>query len=70
MNKKNFDVRKLFFYDEDEIGSYMTTNYVQIQEGVSVRQAMSELVRQAGMHDNIMTIYVVNREAKLVGAID
>lgn len=64
MNKKNFDVRKQFFYDENEIGSYMTTNYVQIQEGISVRKAMSELVCQAGTNDNIMTIYVVNREAK------
>lgn len=70
MNKKYFDVWKQFFYDADEIGSYMTTNYVQIREGISVRQAMSELVRQAGTHDNIMTIYVVNQEEKLVGAID
>lgn len=49
------DVKMLLSYDEKEIGSYMTTNYVCIQEGLSVRQAMSELVRQAGVHDNIMT---------------
>lgn len=77
MNKKYFDfgenaqdIRRVFSYEENEIGSYMTTNYVQIQEGISVCQAMSELVRQAGVHDNIMTLYVVNREARLVGAIE
>lgn len=64
------DVKRLLSYGEDEIGSYMTTNYVCIQEGLSVRQAMSELVRQAGSHDNIMTIYVVDEKNRLVGAID
>ena len=29
----------------------MTTNYVCIKKGLSVRQAMSELVRQAGDSD-------------------
>lgn len=54
---------------ENEIGSHMTTNYVSIKEGLSVRQAMSELVRQAGNHDNIMTIYVVDEKNRLSGAI-
>lgn len=64
------DVTRLLSYNEEEIGSYMTTNYVCIKEGLSVRQAMSELVRQAGTHDNIMTLYVVDTNSRLVGAID
>ena len=64
------DVKMLLSYDEKEIGSYMTTNYVCIQEGLSVRQAMSELVRQAGVHDNIMTMYVVDADGCFAGAID
>lgn len=64
------DVRMLLSYDEDEIGSYMTTNYVCIPQGLSVRQAMSELVRQAGENDNIMTIYMVDAQNRLTGAID
>lgn len=64
------DIKMLLSYDENEIGSYMTTNYVCIKEGLSVRQAMSELVRQAGAHDNIMTIYVVDEDNRLTGAID
>ena len=64
------DVRLLLSYDEDEIGSYMTTNYVCIRDGLTVRQAMSSLVKQAGEHDNIMTIYVTDTDNRLVGAID
>ena len=64
------DVKMLLSYDEKEIGSYMTTNYVCIQEGLSVRQAMRELVRQAGVHDNIMTMYVVDADGCFAGAID
>ena len=64
------DVKMLLSYDEDEIGRYMTTNYVCIKKGLSVRQAMSELVRQAGENDNIMTIYVEDELSRFAGAID
>ena len=47
------DVRMLLSYDDDEIGSYMTTNYICIPGGLTVKQAMSQLVRQAGENDNI-----------------
>ena len=56
------DVQKLLSYEEDEIGSCMTNNFVCISEELSVREAMSELVRQAGEHDNISTIYVTDTE--------
>ena len=64
------DVQKLLSYEEDEIGSCMTNNFVCISEELSVREAMSELVRQAGEHDNISTIYVTDEEEKFAGAID
>ena len=64
------DVRMLLSYDEDEIGSRMTTNYICIHEDLNIRQAMSELVRQAGENDNISTIYVVDQNDLLCGAID
>ncbi len=40
------DVRMLLSYDDDEIGSYMTTNYICIPAGLTVKQAMSQLVRR------------------------
>ena len=57
-------------FDEDEIGSRMTTNYVAIRSDLTVRQAMKELVRQAADNDNISTLYAVDDAGVLVGAID
>ena len=64
------DVRLILSYDDDEIGSKMTTNLIVIKRGLSVRAAMRELVQQAGDNDNIFTIYVVDEEDKFYGAID
>ena len=64
------DVRMLLSYGEDEIGSSMTTNYISIRKDMTIRQAMSELVKQAGENDNISTLYVVDENDKFYGAID
>ena len=64
------DVKMLLSYDEEEIGSCMTTNYICIPENLTIKQAMSELVKQAGENDNIMTIYVVDEKGVFAGAID
>lgn len=64
------DVRMLLSYDEDEIGSSMTTNYICIRKGMTIRQAMKELVRQAGENDNISILYVVDESGRFYGAID
>ena len=64
------DVKMLLSYDEEEIGSCMTTNYICIPEELTIKQAMSELVKQAGENDNIMTIYVVDEKGVFAGAID
>ena len=37
------DVRLLLSYDEDEIGSYMTTNFILIHNDLTVREAMREV---------------------------
>lgn len=55
---------------EQEIGSKMTANYVSIPAGISVKQAMRLLVKQAADNDNISTIYVVDEAQVLVGAIE
>ena len=64
------DVKLLLSYDEDEIGSCMTTNYIYIRKDMTIRQAMSELVKQAGENDNISTLYVVDENDHFYGAID
>lgn len=60
----------LHSFDEDEIGSKMTTNYISICSGIGVRQAMRELVEQAADNDNISTIYVRDEHNMFLGAID
>lgn len=57
-------------YDEDEIGSLITTNYICIRQDLTIRQAMHELVQQAGENDNITTIYVMDHKKCFCGAID
>ena len=64
------DVKLLLSYDEDEIGSYMTTNFIMIHNDLTVREAMRELVKQAGENDNISTIYVVDQAEQYYGAIE
>lgn len=64
------EVLLLSSFDEDEIGSRMSTNYVSIPSGVSIRQAMRSLIDQAAEKDNISTIYVVDADGALSGAID
>lgn len=57
-------------FNEDEIGSKMTSNYVVIDFGISVKEAMSSLIRQANDNDNISTIYVLDKNQIFLGAID
>lgn len=64
------EVRLLGSFDEDEIGSKMTTNYISIHTGSGIRQAMRSLIQQAAENDNISIIYVVDEDETLVGAID
>lgn len=64
------EIKLLSSFDEDEIGSKMSTNYIAIPEHASVKEAMSELIRQAAENDNITTLYVVDENQTFCGAID
>lgn len=55
-NESKRDVQLILSYDDDEIGSLMTTNFIVINNKLTIRQAMHELVKQAGDNDNISTI--------------
>lgn len=56
-------------YDEDEIGSKMTANFIHVGLDLSVKQTMSELVNQAEENDNISTIFVEDEEGLFYGAL-
>lgn len=62
------DIQLIHSYEEDEIGSLITTNYISISNDLSIKQATEELIRQAGENDNISTIYVTDEQGKFCGA--
>ena len=63
-------VQMIDSYDEDVIGSYMTDNYIVIDKKNTIKQAMNQMVSEAGEHDNIFTLYVVDDDKKFFGAIE
>ncbi len=63
------DIALMLSFDEDEIGSVMSTNYIEIDSDLTVKEAMHALVAQAAENDNISTIYVVDEKGTFYGAI-
>ena len=64
------DIQLIDSYEEEQIGSRMTTNYVAIGRDLSIKEAMKSLVRQAADNDNISTLYTLNEDGTFYGAID
>lgn len=64
------DIALIASFDDDEIGSKMTTNFIEIKNGITIKEAMKELIDQAAENDNIQTIYVVADSGLYYGAID
>ncbi len=64
------DIHLIFSYDEDQIGSRMTTNYIVIPSSCTIKQAMRQLITQAEDNDNIDTIYVEDENGQYFGAIE
>ncbi len=56
-------------YDEDLVGSYMSDNFITVHESDSIKKAMNSMVSQAGDHDNIFTLFVVNDNEEYLGVI-
>lgn len=63
------EIRLIASYDDDVIGSCMTTNYVVIPSNLTVKQAMRSLVSQAAENDNISTIFATDEHQIYYGAI-
>lgn len=56
-------------FDEEQIGSRMSTNFVAIPVNLSVKCAMRELIQQAASNDNISTLYTVDESNVFCGAL-
>lgn len=64
------DIRLICSYDENEIGSRLTTNFIEIGRSLTIKQAMRALIAQAEEHDNISTLFVKDDDGTFYGAID
>ncbi|MDO5564154.1 MAG: magnesium transporter [Eubacteriales bacterium] len=64
------DVQLITSFDDTQIGSKMTTNYISISSNLSIKDAMKELISQAADNDNISTLYVVDEKGIFYGAIN
>jgi magnesium transporter len=67
-SRKN--ISTIFSFEDDEIGSKMTTNFIDVPRNVTVKEAMKSVVSQAPENDNIGTIYVHDENGMYYGAIN
>ena len=63
------DIQLIDSYEEDQIGSKMTTNYIALKKTFSVKQAMRAVIKEAEENDNITTLYALNDDGTFYGAI-
>lgn len=63
------DINLIQSYEDDEIGSKMTTNFISIPYGSNVKTSMKLLVEQAAENDNVGTIFVLQNN-KFYGIIE
>ena len=63
------DINLINSYDEDQVGSRMTTNFIIIKSDMTIKQAMKTMIDQAADNDNVSTIYVENENGEYCGAI-
>ncbi len=64
------EVLHLDSYNEDEIGSYMSDNYIVLSINDTILSATSKTIKKAGEHDNLYTLYVVDDNNEYRGAIN
>lgn len=64
------DIQLICSYEDNEIGSKMTTNFIEIGRSLTIKQAMRSLIAQAEDNDNISTLFVEDDDGTFYGAID
>lgn len=63
------DILRLQSYPEGSAGAKMTTSFAALNEGVTVREALDQLGKQAERLETIYYVYVVDEEDHLRGAV-
>lgn len=63
------EIELILSFNDDTIGSKMTTNYIEVPKGLTVKEATEKLIEQAADNDNISTIYVKDENGLYYGAV-
>lgn len=64
------DIQEITRYDENQIGSRMTNNFIVISKSDTIKQAMKKVISQAQDNDNINSIYVLSDNDKYYGVVE
>ena len=68
-NRVTDKIKKLLHYEEDTAGGIMTTEYISLDIGTSVKEALMLVKSQAPDAETIYVIYVVDTAGQLVGVL-
>jgi len=63
------EVRELLEYDEDTAGGMMNTEYVALHQRATVADAMEAIRGAEDLLENLNTLFLVDEEGKLAGAV-
>lgn len=63
------EVRELMDYDDNTVGSIMTTEYIDFNENITAEETINELRRLKPEPEMIYYLYIVNEAEKLVAVV-
>jgi len=63
------DIRRLESYEEDEIGSIMTSDFAALDPGLTAQQAIERLRRRAAESETIYYAYILDSDRHLLGVV-
>lgn len=68
-NEASDDVRELLKYEDNEIGSLMTTDFISFNKNMTVQKTIEELRLLKPESDTIYYLYIVDEKERLVATI-
>ena len=63
------DIEKVLAYEDNETGAYMSNSYIELYEGMGVKEATKKVIKEAGEISNINHLFVT-KDKKYIGAIE
>jgi len=63
------DVRELLEYDDKEVGSLMTTDYLSFRESMTIEDTLVELRLQKPEADMIYSLFITDNDEKLIATV-